>query len=161
MSIHKPVDLPLRLHRARKTDVRTQFAALPFRMQSTAKGPKMQFCLITSRGTGRWIVPKGWPMPGVSPAEAVAREAFEEAGLEGEVLPQAIGLFSYDKVLNRTELPVIAVVYAIRVTKVLKQWPEADQRKRKWLSHKKAAARLEDRELRRILLAFDPADYGA
>ncbi|WP_153885555.1 NUDIX domain-containing protein [Microvirga tunisiensis] len=38
--------------------------------------------LVTTRGRKRWIVPKGWPVPGLQPYESAAREAFEEAGLD-------------------------------------------------------------------------------
>jgi len=71
--------LPLSLHGAAKGEVRTQFAALPFRV----KEDKVQVLLITSRGTGRWIVPKGWPMEGKTPAESALQEAWEEAGVQG------------------------------------------------------------------------------
>ena len=89
-------------------------------------------------------------------AEAVAREAWEEAGLEGRVLPDPVGLYSYGKRIARNSLPVIAVVYAMEVTKVHATWPEARQRKRKWMSPTKAAGRLSDPELRRIVATFNP-----
>lgn len=156
MSIVTPANQRLKLRRARKTEVRTQFAVLAFRREQTEKKEKIRVCLITSRGTGRWIVPKGWPMRGMSPADAVATEAWEEAGVKGEVLPQTLGLYSYDKRMARNSLPVIAVVYAMEVSKVHKTWPEAGQRKRKWVSPKKAAEKLSDRELARIVANFDP-----
>ena len=55
--------LPITVNSARKTDVRTQFAALCWRVMDG----KVQILLITSRGSGRWIVPKGWPMDGQTP----------------------------------------------------------------------------------------------
>ncbi len=43
-------------------------------------------CLLTSRDTGRWVIPKGWPMNRQDAAyEVAAREAFEEAGVRGTV----------------------------------------------------------------------------
>lgn len=53
--------------------------------------------LITSRGTGRWVIPKGWPMEGHSLPGAAAREAWEEAGVEGRVVHEEIGRYAYDK----------------------------------------------------------------
>lgn len=54
-----------------------QYAALPYiRLDGD-----IRVCLITSRGTKRWIIPKGWPKPPFEPYEQAAREAEEEAGL--------------------------------------------------------------------------------
>ena len=156
MSTLAPSHQPLKLPRARKTEVRTQFAVLAYRIVTGKSGPKTEVCIITSRGTGRWIVPKGWPMAGLSPAEAVALEAYEEAGVSGEVQPDTLGLFSYNKRMARTSLPVIAVIYAMEVTKVHKSWPEAHQRKRRWVSPAKAAKKLSDPELRQVVAGFDP-----
>ena len=55
--------------------------------------------MVTTRGTRRWIVPKGWPIKGLSPAKSAAREAFEEAGVTGSG-PKPIGVFAYDKLLD-------------------------------------------------------------
>jgi hypothetical protein len=65
MSLHAPLQPPLRLTGAAKTEPRTQFAVLPWRLE---KG-KVKVCLVTSRGTGRWILPKGWPMDDTTPAK--------------------------------------------------------------------------------------------
>ena len=135
-----------------KTDLRTQFAALCYRI----KDDKLQFCLITSRRSKRWIVPKGWPMDGETPMDAAATEAFEEAGLRGKVNPRPVGVFSYTRMLAKGPLPCIAVVYPLRVKKVLRTWPEHKQRDRKWLSRKKAAALVDEVELKQIILHFRP-----
>ncbi len=156
MSRHVQAHQPLQLSSARKTEVRTQFAVLAFRVETGKNGPKTRVCLITSRTTKRWIMPKGWPMPGLSPAEAAAREAYEEAGVEGVILPDSLGLYSYRKRIARASVPVIAVIYAMEVTKVHKTWPEARQRTRKWMSLKKASARISDPELRQVIANFDP-----
>lgn len=135
-----------------KTDLRTQFAALCYRI----KNDKLQFCLITSRRSGRWIVPKGWPMNGETPMDAAATEAYEEAGVRGKILPRPIGVFSYYKVRSEDELPCIAVVYPLKVKKVLRTWPERKERTRKWVSRKKAAAMVDDVELGQIIMRFEP-----
>jgi 8-oxo-dGTP pyrophosphatase MutT (NUDIX family) len=137
---------------AAKTDLRTQFAALCYRI----KNEKVQFCLVTSRRSGRWIVPKGWPMNGQTPMDAAATEAFEEAGVRGKIEPRPIGVFSYYKVYSKNELPCIAVVYPLKVKKVLRTWPEHKERNRKWLSRKKAAALVDNAELSQIILRFQP-----
>ncbi|MEJ6639880.1 MAG: NUDIX hydrolase [Octadecabacter sp.] len=135
-----------------KTDLRTQFAALCYRI----KDDKLQFCIVTSRRSKRWIVPKGWPMHGETPMDAAATEAFEEAGVRGKIYPRPIGVFSYYKVRSQDELPCMAVVYPLMVKKILKRWPEDRERERKWVSRKKAAQMVDDPELSVIIQTFNP-----
>ncbi|MBT5294136.1 MAG: NUDIX hydrolase [Octadecabacter sp.] len=135
-----------------KTDLRTQFAALCYRI----KDDKLQFCIVTSRRSKRWIVPKGWPMHGETPMDAAATEAFEEAGVRGKIYPRPIGVFSYYKVRSQDELLCMAVVYPLKVKKILKRWPEGRERERKWVSRKKAAQMVDDPELSVIIQTFNP-----
>lgn len=145
--------MKLSLPSGSKRDVRAQFAVIAYRIVDG----KTKVCLITSRRTGRWIVPKGWPMARTSAAKAVSIEAFEEAGLKGNVHPDSLGLFAYEKrIVKKVSYPIIAFVYAMEVTKVMNTWPEAHQRKRKWFSPKKAAKKLSDEGLAQIVAAFDP-----
>ncbi len=74
-----------------------QVAALVYRRDMGA----LRILVITSRGTGRWIIPKGWPQVGRTLAETALCEAYEEAGIRGEVAPVPIGSFHYCK----TDLP--------------------------------------------------------
>jgi len=85
--------LPVSLNGAHKSDVRIQFAALCYRVK---KG-KIQILLVTSRGTGRWIVPKGWPMEGKTPAKSALTEAWEEGGVNGKTAGDCVGVYSYAK----------------------------------------------------------------
>jgi 8-oxo-dGTP pyrophosphatase MutT (NUDIX family) len=145
--------LPISLPGARKTDVRTQFAALCYRLR---KG-KVQVLLITSRGSGRWIVPKGWPIHGKTPAQSATTEAWEEAGVRGISDGRCVGIFSFSKeTSNLGELPCVAMVFAVEVKTLAKEYPEAAQRDRAWVSPKKAAKMVDEPELARILLDFDP-----
>lgn len=148
----KPKQLPLRLRVGGKTDVRSQFAALCYRV----KEGKVEICLVTTRRTGRWILPRGWPMHKQTPAEAAAAEAWEEAGVTGKPIDRCLGVYSYVKPLPEAAAPVLVMVYPVRITKVHARWPERKQRRRKWLSPKQAAKRLAEPELRRIVAAFDP-----
>jgi hypothetical protein len=133
--------LPLSLGQAEKTDVRTQFAALCYRV----KNDKVQILLVTSRGSGRWIVPKGWPMDGKTPADSAAH-------------PRPLGLFSYHKIMDDADsgLPCVVMVYGIKVKSLARTFPEVDQRTRKWVTRKKAASMVDEPELSRILRDFDP-----
>ena len=72
--------------------IQKQYAALPYRVTKT-RG--IEFLLVTSRDSGRWIIPKGWPIAGLKPARTAAQEAYEEAGVRGVVGTKAIGEYSY------------------------------------------------------------------
>ena len=126
-----------------------QVAALPVKLD----GDRLQVLLITSRDTGRWIMPKGWPMKGKKDWRAAEIEALEEAGVEGKVSRKPIGAFVYAKVLDDgSSLPVSVTVYALYVEKVNRRWKERRERKRHWFSPKGAAKALKQPELEKLLL---------
>ena len=144
---------PIILSHRDKTSVRTQFAALCYRVLDG----KTQVLLVTSRGTGRWIIPKGWPEHGKTPVESALTEAWEEAGVKGDVTGECLGLFSYQKnIEDQDDLPCVAMVYPVAVKSLAAKYPEKSERKRRWMSPKKAASRVEDPELARLLKNFDP-----
>jgi 8-oxo-dGTP pyrophosphatase MutT (NUDIX family) len=131
---------------------RTQYGALCWRRRNG----QIEVLLITSRDTGRWVIPKGWPMDGHTPEAAAAREAWQEAGARGEVQPGCIGLFAYDKVIGQAQaVPCVVAVYPLRVTKLAIRFPERKERKRKWFPIAKAASKVSEPELRSILAAFE------
>jgi len=113
--------------------------------------------LVTSRDTGRWIIPKGWLIPDLTAAASAAREAWEEAGVEGQVADLPIGMFHYDKVLGPAQaIPCLVSVYPLQVTRLRNRFPEVLQRQRKWFSPDKAAKKVIEPELCDILLSFSP-----
>src|SRR6185295_7538716 len=121
---------------------RLQYAALPYRI---SKGHRAEFVLVTSRETQRWIIPKGWPKNGKLPHRSAAHEAFEEAGVLGIVGKRPVGSFSYNKRLKSGRSVQCEVrVFPLKVTRQKKEWPEKQQRRVKWLSALKAAARVKD-----------------
>lgn len=153
MTLHLPQQLPLSLQAAKKTDVRTQFGALVYRVVND----KVQILLITSRGTKRWIVPKGWPMPGMTPAQAAKQEAWEEAGVKGKASNHCLGLYSYRKALDKKRnIPCVVLIYPVKARSLAKDFPESGQRRSKWFSQKKAAAKVSEPELAQIIETFNP-----
>lgn len=149
--------LPISVPGGRKSDVRTQFAALCYRIRDG----KVQVLMITSRGSRRWIIPKGWPIDGKTPAASALQEAWEEAGVQGRPDGRCLGLYSYSKIEEGDEdLPCVAMVYAVEVKSLDKKYPEVGQRKRKWVSRKQAARMVDEPELARILQDFDPRAYS-
>jgi len=149
------IQAPLRIAAAAKRETRTQFAVLPYRLK---KKGALEVLLISSLDTGRWIVPKGWPIDGLRPSEAAAQEAWEEAGIRGRVYDDVLGLYSYSKWLDEElSLPCIVLVFALEVSRSDEVFPEAGQRKLKWMSQKKAAQLVDEPELKQIIAGFDPA----
>jgi 8-oxo-dGTP pyrophosphatase MutT (NUDIX family) len=146
--------LPISFEGARKGQVRSQFAALCYRMRNG----NLQILLVTSRRSKRWIVPKGWPMHAKTPEAAVLQEAWEEAGVTGHVTGGCLGVYSYAKEMrdDSVTLPIIALLYPVEVKARAKSFPEAGQRRCKWVSRKKAIKLVTEPELRRIIRDFQP-----
>lgn len=129
------------------TPVAAQVAALCWRMR---KG-QIQVLLITSRETGRWVIPKGWPIAGLTAAAAAAREAWEEAGVEGHVHDATIGGFGYDKLAQMAVTVRCSVaVHALQVHTMKSRYPEAGQRRRVWFAALAAADLVAEPELQHL-----------
>ncbi|WP_281842292.1 NUDIX hydrolase [Sinisalibacter aestuarii] len=131
---------------------RFQVAALCYRKT----GGQKEVLLITTRGTGRWMLPKGWPMDGKSAPEAARIEAWEEAGVKSKkVGRRPVGEFDYLKMHDDgLAEPCSATVYPIKVAKVVDDFPEAGLRKRKWVPLEQAADMVEEESLRALLRGF-------
>ncbi len=126
-----------------------QCAALPMKEE----GDETLVLLVTSRETGRWVLPKGWAEKRLAGGELAAREAFEEAGIEGQVTGDPIGSYTYVKRLPREKTIECTVdVYPMWVTRLLDRWPEAKQRRREWFTLAQAALHVEEGELVTMLL---------
>lgn len=133
----------------RKKAYRSQYAVLPV----AVRNGEFSIMLVTSRETHRWILPKGWPEKGLSPAATAAKEAYEEAGLMGEVETAPFGHFHYDKRLRTGEIvPCEVDVFLMRVDRELDDWPERGQRKRRWVSPAQAADMIQESDLAKLVL---------
>jgi 8-oxo-dGTP pyrophosphatase MutT (NUDIX family) len=137
-----------------ENDARQQCGALCWRMHRR----RVEVLLITSRDTGRWVIPKGWPMAGLSAAETAQQEAWEEAGVQGQIIEEPLGLFTYDKQrAPKAPLPCVVNVFALRVSRLADKFPERNERRRKWFSAAKAAQKVAEAELRALFLDLDAA----
>jgi 8-oxo-dGTP pyrophosphatase MutT (NUDIX family) len=139
---------------------RLQVAALPWRMDEAG----VEILLITSRDTGRWVLPKGWPEAREPLSEAAAREAGEEAGLSGVVSHIEVGRYFYAKALaSGQEVPCEVLVYPLQVTEMAAKWKERHERERRWFGGHEAAGMVAEPDLGQIIAAFaaDPRRYAA
>ena len=124
---------------------------MPWRKHNGA----LQFLLITTRTTQRWIVPKGWPLRNLSPSECAAREALEEAGVVGEIGPKSLGAFQYTKRRkDGVTLPVRIEVFAMEVMRQRRTWEEKSFRQTCWCSLDEALERVAEPGLRRLIVKF-------
>lgn len=131
---------------------RQQYGAVPWRR---TKHGDIEVLLITSRERQRWILPKGWPIKGKSPAQAAAREAFEEAGVIGITHPRPIGSYDYRKRLKSgDEVNCSVTLFGLRVQGTLVDWAESTERKRRWHRLEDAANKVADAELATVLHAL-------
>lgn len=134
-----------------------QYAALCWRLGDGG----VDVLLITSRNTGRWIIPKGWPMPGLAPEAAAAEEAWEEAGVEGVMNPVCLGRYGYQKLLSVTaQVPCAVAVYGLRVMRLADKFPEVQQRTRQWVPQFVAATMVNEPDLGSLIAGFVPPSYG-
>jgi 8-oxo-dGTP pyrophosphatase MutT (NUDIX family) len=132
--------------------VRVQHGALPYRV---GRDGAVEILLVTSRGTRRWIIPKGWPIKGLKPAKSAAREAYEEAGVRGAIGSKAIGSFVYDKGLeDGVTVPCEVGVFPLKVERQHKTWPERHERETRWCGPEEALDLLDDRGLRDVVAGF-------
>lgn len=127
-----------------------QVAALPWR----ETGDRVEVCLVTTRATHRWTVPKGWPMRGRSDTAAARLEAQQEAGVTGKVSDKPIGSFVYWK-RREARFDVVRVeVYPLKVTKILPTWKEQSERHVRWMSVEDATLMVDEPELATLLKQF-------
>ena len=123
-----------------------QSGVIPYRVHEG----RLEILLITSASRSRWIIPKGVVEPGMDPGASAAKEAYEEAGVEGELSPAPIGSFQRQKWGGEATVEV----YLLKVQTVLAHWPEAAERRRAWLTVDEAAQAVEEPALKALIAAL-------
>lgn len=133
------------------TSCKLQVAALPWRVDAG----RLQILLVTSRDTGRWVLPKGWAEKGEALSAAAAREVREEAGAKGDISTRDAGRYFYAKVQRAgPALPCEVVVYPFEVKKLNDQWKEMEQRRRQWFTPDAAADAVHEPDLAELIRRF-------
>jgi 8-oxo-dGTP pyrophosphatase MutT (NUDIX family) len=134
---------------------RQQYAALCFRYADNSVD--VEILLVTSRTSQRWIIPRGWPMKRKKPHQAAAIEAWEEAGVRGRVKKDAVGRYTYLKMLDNGDVvPCMVDVFQIEVTETDTTFKEHGERLLEWVRPDEAARRVRDIELKSLLVDFRP-----
>jgi phosphohistidine phosphatase len=125
----------------------TQSSVIPYRINNG----QLEILIISSSKNKHWVVPKGIADPGHSLQDSARKEAWEEAGVEGDVAEDAVGTYSYHKWGATCHV----TVYPMAVTRQLPEakWEER-HRGRKWVSPTGAATLLKQDELGPMVMAL-------
>ncbi len=141
------------LHLMLRRPARMQYAALCYRMRKKTGDPEI--LLITSRDTGRWVIPKGWPMQGKRAHEVAEREAYEEAGVKGKIQKTSLGFYTYQKRMDHgLQISCKVQVHALEIEDFYKNFPEKGARRLEWVDCQEAAKRVAEPSLKELILDF-------
>jgi len=126
----------------------TQSSVIPYRVNNN----RLEILIIRSSQDKHWVIPKGIADPGHTLQASAAKEAWEEAGVEGHVSAVAIGSYSYPK----WGATCTVTVYPMMVTRQLneEEWRER-HRGRQWVPVNRAIAQLKQVKLGPMLLALE------
>ena len=144
-----PPASPARVRSRRR--VLRQVGALPYRIDNAGIAEVM---LITSRDTGRWVVPKGNPIPGLAPHDAAAQEAWEEAGVRGYPCAAPLGRYGYLKRRRRGDSDAVVTLYPLAFVEQTADWPEKAQREVRWFGLPAAAQAVTEPQLKHLIAGF-------
>ncbi len=115
---------------------------------------QLSIVLVTSMDTKRWVLPKGHIEPGMSPKDSAGKEAFEEGGIEGIVSDVSIGYYDHTKHDQKNSNIYRVHLFPMEIVRLFKDWPEANLRKRQWMTIPQAIKAVNEIELKSLLKKF-------
>lgn len=125
--------------------------ALPWRID---RHGATRILLVTPPKEARWSIPQGCPLDDQPGFLAASRQAFEKAGLIGDILTQPLTDYLFVKRFeDGSARPCRVSVYSMKVYGTLSNWPRQHRTSRSWFSVEEAADRLDDIELAEFLRA--------
>jgi 8-oxo-dGTP pyrophosphatase MutT (NUDIX family) len=131
-----------------------QYGAVPWRRDRRGR---IRVLLVTS-SRGRWIAPKGWPVEGRAPYLSAALEAFEEAGVIGEIRSHPLADYQcFKEGGDGSSRRCRVTLFSLRVRGTLTNWPERGRRTRRWFALDEAAEVVDDAELADVLRSIEAA----
>ncbi|KZM48310.1 NUDIX hydrolase [Labrenzia sp. OB1] len=127
---------------------RLQIAALCVRPSDS----EPEVLLVSTRDTGRLILPKGWPEKDKPAHQTAVIEAYEEAGVVGKAQAKPIGSFrSFKGLSDGLKIRTKVLVFMIRFEKQLEDFPEIGQRRCVWMPLSEAVEAADETPLKRFL----------
>ena len=130
----------------RKFKINSKWGVIPFRVLDSGGFEVM----IISTKRKNWSLPKGNLMKKLGPARTALLEAYEEAGIDGELYPKPLACPIGKKCIY---------LFPMKVTKEYSDWPEADFRIRKWMPLSKARHFLHHESMGKTLRKFFPERF--
>ncbi len=136
--------------------LKMRIAVLPILMKKCKRKKKRKkkckIYLVTSREQGHWIIPTGKLEKNLSNRRVALLEAFEEAGILGELDEK----FEVQVLLQRPsgKKKRKTIVFLLYVKRILNRWPEDGERKRKAVSIESYVKTISDKKLKQKLLAI-------
>lgn len=124
-----------------------QSSVIPYRVNEG----KLEILVISSSKNKHYVVPKGIHEPGLSARKSAAKEAWEEAGVEGEVSEKKIGHYEYDKWGGTCLVDVFAMEVNYLVPE--NEWEES-HRGRQWLPPDEAIEHIKQQALKPMIAAL-------
>ena len=121
--------------------------AIPFKR----KNGKIKLLMITSIQKKNWIFPKGYIEPTQTPHETAAQEAWEEAGIIGEIIPDAY--FEYQESKMGQQFTIKMLLFEVKEIKT--KWEEASLRKREWFSIDEAKQKVNNDSLLNLIVKLE------
>jgi 8-oxo-dGTP pyrophosphatase MutT (NUDIX family) len=119
----------------------TQSGVIPYRVNNG----KIEILLITTRNHQHWVIPSG-----MSPPDSAAKEAWEEAGVIGQVDANEVGTYKYRKQGKAYRVKM----YLLPVDILSEDYPEATKRKRQWVEVNQAIRWVKFSSLKRVMKDF-------
>ena len=128
------------------TEVFAQAGAIPYRIRDD----RLEVLLISTSGGKHLTIPKGLIDPGFSATDTIVNEAYEEAGIEGDLVMPPMGIYRFRKWGGICEVSV----YAMAVTREMNRWPESSTRRRLWIEYRQAARQVKHSDLGDLILTL-------
>jgi len=120
---------------------------------------RIETLLVTSRETGRWVIPKGWRSKRLADHESAAREARQEAGVIGDTSAEPIGHYVYFKRLSEVFRLTEVTVFLLIARRERNRWREQHERRRHWVPITEAARMVHEPSLAALMRATAKAAY--
>lgn len=120
---------------------------------------EMEALLITSRETGRWVIPKGWSEGRKKLPSSRTGGSLGRSRRAGKSLQNPYGHYRYDKKVSHDEfIPCLVQVHLLTVSTLKDDFPEKGQRQIRWFSPEEASGLVIEPELKQLLLSCDSSD---
>jgi 8-oxo-dGTP pyrophosphatase MutT (NUDIX family) len=111
----------------------------------------LRFCSSQRERSTAGRYRKGWPIKHSTPQTTAKIEAYEEAGVRGDIGSKQIGRFTKRRRRKLQSVLCEVEIFPLEVTRQQGDWPEKGERRRMWVAVRKAAKLVKKSGLRRAI----------